>query len=96
MKDVSFVSMNKSDIVSEIEYRVSRSKNSDYAGTTVGITDKPKTRKDKHANDGKSVQYWKDWSASEKDGLEIEEYFLAKGMKGDKGSGEFAGYVYIF
>lgn len=89
--------MDKSDIISEIEGRVSRSKNSDYTSTTIGITDKPKTQKDKHANDGKEVGYWKDWSTNrEKDGLEIEEYFLGKGMKGDKDSGEFAGYVYIF
>ena len=89
--------MNKSNIISEIEGRVSRTKNSDYTGCTIGITDRPKTRKDKHANDGKDVQYWKDWSTiSEKDALEIEEYFLAKGMKGDKGSGEYTGYVYIF
>ena len=37
--------MDKSDIISEIEGRVSRSKNSDYTSTTIGITDKPKTQK---------------------------------------------------
>lgn len=89
--------MNKSDIISEIEGRVSRSKNSDYTACTIGTTDKPKTRKDKHENDGKQVKYWKDWSTnSKKDALEIEEYFLDKGMKGDRGSGDFTGYVYIF
>ena len=30
-----------------------------------------------------------------KDGRDIEEYFLGKGMKGDAGGGS-AGYVYIF
>jgi len=38
-----------------------------------------------------------DWSTdSEKDGRDIEEYFLDKGMKGDTGGGGSASYVYIF
>lgn len=89
--------MNKSDIISEIEGRVNRSKQADYTLSTIGISDKPKTRKDKHEDDGKDVKYWKDWSTnSEKDGREIEEYFLDKGMKGDRGDDGLANYVYIF
>jgi len=89
--------MNKSDIISEIEGRVNRSKKADYTLSTIGISDKPKTRKDKHENDGKEVKYWKDWSTnSEKDGRDIEEYFLDKGMKGDRGDDGSASYVYIF
>ena len=89
--------MNKSDIISEIEGRVNRSKKADYTLLTIGISDKPKTRKDKHENDGKDVKYWKDWSTnSEKDGRDIEGYFLDKGMKGDRGDDGSASYVYIF
>lgn len=89
--------MNKSDIISEIEDRVSRSKKADYTIWTIGITDKPKIRKDQHENGGKEIKHWKDWSTnSEKDGRDIEEYFLDKGMKGDTGGGGLAGYVYIF
>ena len=44
--------MNKSNIISEIEGRVNLSKQADYTLSTIGISDKPKTRKDKHENDG--------------------------------------------
>ncbi|TFH03171.1 MAG: hypothetical protein E4G77_01035 [Nitrosopumilus sp.] len=76
--------MGKSEIISEIESRVSNSEKADYVLWTVGITDTPKIRKDQHANEGKDVRHWKDWSTvSEKDGRDIEERFLDKGMKGD-------------
>jgi len=89
--------MDKSQIISEIEGRVSRAKKEDYSIWTVGVTDTPKIRKDQHDNDGKEVKHWKDWSTdSEKDGRDIEEYFLDKGMKGDTGGRGSASYVYIF
>lgn len=90
--------MDKSQIISEIEGRVSRAKGGeDYSIWIVGVTDTPKTRKDQHDSDGKAVKYWKDWSTnSEKDGRDIEEYFLDKGMEGDTGGGGSASYVYIF
>jgi|AP95_1055475.scaffolds.fasta_scaffold02624_4 hypothetical protein len=88
--------MDKSRIISEIESRVNNSETADYTPWTVGITDTPKVRKDQHDNEGKDIGHWKDWSIdSEKDGRDIEEYFLGKGMKGDAGGGS-AGYVYIF
>ncbi len=88
--------MDKSRIISEIESRVKNSERADYTPWTVGISDTPKVRKDQHDNDGKDIGHWKDWSIdSEKDGRDIEEYFLSKGMKGDAGGGS-AGYVYIF
>jgi ribosomal protein S6E (S10) len=88
--------MDKSRIISEIESRVNNLKTADYTPWTVGISDTPKVRKDQHDNDGKDIGRWKDWSIdSEKDGREIEDYFLGKGMKGDAGGGS-AGYVYIF
>lgn len=88
--------MDKSRIISEIESRVKNSERVDYTPWTVGISDTPKVRKDQHDNDGKDIGHWKDWSIdSEKDGRDIEEYFLGKGMKGDAGGGS-AGYVYIF
>jgi len=90
--------MDKSQIISEIEGRVGRAKGGeDYTIWTVGVTDTPKTRKDQHDSEGKKVKHWKDWSTdSEKDGRDIEEYFLDKGMKGDTGGGGSASYVYIF
>ena len=91
------VTMDKSQIISEIESRVNDSEEVDYSIWTVGITDTPKVRKDQHDSEGKDVQHWKDWSTnSEKDGRDIEEYFLDKGMKGDTGGGGSASYVYIF
>ena len=89
--------MDKLQIISEIESRISRLKKEDYSTWTVGITDTPKNRKDQHDNDGKEVKHWKDWTTdSEKDGRDIEEYFLDKGMIGDTGGGGSASYVYIF
>ena len=89
--------MDKSRIISEIEYRTSRSKTGGYPTWTIGITDTPKIRKDQHNNEGKDVNHWKDWSTDNKqDGRDIEENFLDKGMKGDAGSGGSARYVYIF
>jgi len=89
--------MNKSQIISEIEGRVSRAKGGeDYTILTVGVTDTPKTRKDKHDSDGKVVKHWKDWSTDSEKERDIEEYFLDKGMKGDTGGRGSASYVYIF
>ena len=89
--------MDKSRIISEIEGRVSRSKTGNCSTLTIGITDTPKIRKDQHKNEGKDVKYWKDWSTdNEKDGRDIEDYFLDKGMKGDTGGRGLASYVYIF
>ncbi len=89
--------MEKLRIISEIERKVSTAEKEDYTVWTVGVTDTPKTRKDQHESDGKDVQYWKDWSTnSEKDGRDIEEYFLDKDMNGDAGGGGSASYVYIF
>ena len=89
--------MDKSRIISEIEDRISRSKTEDYSTWTMGITNTPKVRKDQHDNEGKDVKHWKDWSTdNEKDGKDIEEYFLDKGMKGDAGGRGSASYVYIF
>lgn len=89
--------MNKSQIISEIEGRVSRAKEKNYSLWTIGVTDDPDVRKTQHDNDGKVVKHWINWSTeSEKDGRSIEEYFLDKGMKGDTGGGGSARYVYIF
>ena len=90
--------MDKSQIISEIEGRVSRAKGGeDYSIWTVGVTDTPKIRRDQHDGDGKEIKHWKDWATdSEKDGRDIEEYFLDKGMNGDTGGRGSASYVYIF
>lgn len=88
--------MGKSEIISEIESRVNNSKKADYILWTVGITDTPKIRKDQHANEGKDIKHWKDWSVSEKDGRYVEEHFLDKGMNGDTGDDGSVRYVYIF
>ena len=89
--------MKKSRIISEIERKVSTEKKIDYSTWIMGITDTPKIRKDQHDSNGKDVKHWKDWSTdSEKDGRDIEEYFLDKGMNGDTGGRGSASYVYIF
>ena len=89
------ITMEKSQIISEIEKRVSRVK-PDYTLWTIGITDTPKSRKDQHYDNHKNVREWADWSTnSESDGRAIEEYFLDKGMKGDAEGGSIK-YVYIF
>jgi len=89
--------MNKSQIISEIEYKISQSKTEDYSTWTMGITNTPKIRKDQYNNECKDIKHWKDWSTdNEKDGKDIEEYFLDKGMKGDVGGSGSASYVYIF
>jgi len=89
--------MDKSQIISEIKSRVNDSEEADYSIWTIGISDTPKVRKDQHDGDGKEIKHWKDWSTNnEKDGRDIEEYFLDKGMKGDTGGGGSARYVYIF
>jgi len=89
--------MKKSRIISEIERKVSTEKKIDYSTWIMGVTDTPKIRKDQHDSNGKDVKHWKDWSTdSEKDGRDIEEYFLDKGMNGDTGGKGSASYVYIF
>lgn len=89
--------VDKPKIITEIESRVSRSKTRGYSTWTIGITDTPKIRKDQHDNEGKDVKHWKDWSTyNEKDGRDIEKYFLDKGMKGDGGVEGSANYIYIF
>jgi len=89
--------MKKSRIISEIERKVSTERKIDYSTWIMGITDTPKIRKDQHDSNGKDVKHWKDWSTdSEKDGRDIEEYFLDKGMNGDTGGRGSASYVYVF
>ena len=89
--------MKKSRIIFEIERKVSTERKIDYSTWIMGITDTPKIRKDQHDSNGKDVKHWKDWSTdSEKDGKDIEEYFLDKGMNGDTGGRGSASYVYVF
>ncbi len=89
--------MKKSRIIFEIERKVSTERKIDYSTWIMGITDTPKIRKDQHDSNGKDVKHWKDWSTdSEKDGRDIEEYFLDKGMNGDTGGRGSASYVYVF
>ncbi len=91
------MNLKKSRIISEIERKVSMAKKIDYSIWILGVTNTPKIRKDQHDSDGKNVKHWKDWSTdSEKDGRDIEEYFLDKGMNGDTGGKGSASYVYIF
>ena len=94
---MKIISMDKFQIISEIKSKVNGARKKDYTIWTIGVTDTPKIRKDKHDNDGKDVKHWKDWSTdSEKDGRDIEEYFQDKDMKGDTGGRGSASYVYIF
>lgn len=86
--------MKKSDIIDEIKNKVG---SSGYSVWTIGVTDEPDTRKSKHETDGENVNQWKHWKTeSETEGRTIEEFFIDKGMKGGKGGGGKAGYVYIF
>ncbi len=96
-KVMKIMIMDKSRIISEIEGRVSRESEERYSTWTIGVTNTPKIRKDQHDSNGKKVEHWKDWSTdSEKDGRDIEEYFLYKGMKGDTEGEGTVSYIYIF
>ncbi len=68
-----------------------------YSIWTIGVTDDPPTRKSQHEKDGEDVKFWKQWATdNEKDGRDVEEHFIDKGMKGGTGGGGTADYVYIF
>jgi hypothetical protein len=85
--------MKKEDIKNEIKKIVGKN----YTNWTIGITDNPAQRKEQHINDGKKIGSWHQWKTdSEKDGREIESYFLEKRMKGGTGGDTGAEYVYIF
>jgi hypothetical protein len=86
--------MNKTEIITAIE---NRRGSTSYTSWTIGVTDDPSTRKAQHESEGSNVSCWTQWiTGSEKEGREVEKYFLDKGMKGGTGGGGYAGYVYIF
>ncbi len=65
----------------------------DYSVWTIGVTDDLDRRKKDHGN----PYVWHHWDAdSEQVARNVEAYFLEKGMKGAKGGGGGANYVYIF
>jgi len=85
--------VSKSTIMSEIESRVQSAKTKKYSIWTIGVTDDPQTRKQKHDD----PKYWMQWNAdSEQDARDIESHFIDKGMKGGTGGGGSADWVYIF
>jgi hypothetical protein len=85
--------MEKYTIITAIKDKVG----GNYGIWTIGVTDDPDTRKSQHESEGENVKYWSHWKTnSEKDGRDIESYFLGLGMKGGEGGGGKAGYVYIF
>jgi hypothetical protein len=93
--------MDKESIKQAIIDRVESSKTVDYSVWTIGLTHDPAERKKQHQDDGKSTEYWEQWTAdSLSDAEEIESYFInTKGMKGGTGgnlSARKTVYVYIF
>jgi len=54
---MNIIIMDKSQIISEIEGRVSRTKEEDYSIWVVGVTNTPKIRKIQHDSDGKKVEH---------------------------------------
>ena len=87
--------MTKQDIIDAIELRVQRT---GYSAWYIGITNDPERRKTEHGAK-EDVQYWKQWQAGVEDARAIEEFFHAKGMKGDGGGGsteDKPDWVYIF
>lgn len=84
--------MNESELKMAIEGSVKT-----YSLWTIGITNDPERRKTEHRNEGKNIQYWKDWKAdTETIAQNVEKYFLDKGMKGGIGGGDDSTFVYIF
>ncbi len=60
---------------------------------TVGVTDNPNRRRVEH----NSPAVWYHWGAdTERIARNVEEYFVARGMKGNTGGDGGADYVYIF
>jgi len=93
--------MDKQTIYNAIINRVESSKTVNYSAWTIGLTHDPAGRKQQHENDGKSTNYWHQWTAdSLSDDQDIESYFInEKGMKGGIGgdlSSRKAVFVYIF
>ena len=85
--------MQKSQIISEIEAIVKSTTSEKYSIWTIGVTDNTSDRKSQHGD----PKHWKQWATdSERDGRDIEEYFLDKKMKGGTGGPGTADYVYIF
>lgn len=93
--------MDKDSIKRAIATRVESSKTVDYSAWTIGLTHDPDGRKKEHESEGKSTQYWHQWTAdSLSDAQDIETFFInKKGMKGGTGgdlSPRKTAYVYIF
>jgi len=60
---------------------------------TIGVTDNYLRRRSEHGYPSK----WRAWDAhNEEIARRIESDFIARGMKGGKGGGGGADYVYIF
>ena len=88
--------VSESQMKTEIEGRVMSAEKKDYSIWTIGVTDNPSRRKEEHGKDH-NVKYWMQWEAdSETAARNVEEYFIAKGMKGGEGGKGSADYVYIF
>lgn len=94
--------MSKNEIIQEINQIVYRYKKLKYSVWSIGVTDTPNIRKQKHGN----PKCWKQWNAgSEKDARDIEKYFLNNGCKqcpesekmkiGTRGNGH-TDYVYMY
>ena len=90
------MSYSKDELISLIKSRVGTSGNSSW---TIGITNRPYSRKDEHSADH-NVKYWRIWEAH---GLTtaqlVESYFINLDMKGGTDghtTNDEKVYVYIF
>lgn len=76
-----------------IKKQISHTAGNDYSTWTIGVTNKPALRKARVGN----PLSWLQWKAdSEQAALNVERYFLQRGMKQDKGVPSEGHYVYIF
>lgn len=65
----------------------------DYSLWTIGVTDDPARRRAEHGDPPK----WQHWEADTKTtAINIERYFLEKGMESAGGGPGSSDYVYIF
>ena len=86
--------MSYNDIINAINNKVG---GTSYSAWTIGVTDKPFTRREEHESDGDDVSSWSHYPTDNEDiGREVEKHFLDLGMKGGTGGGGNAEYVYVF
>lgn len=84
-------SYSSKELIAKIEGMITK-----YAIWTIGITQKPNTRKQQHGN----PKYWHIWKTNNLTAAQnTESHFINKGMKGGTGGDlhdSYITYAYIF